>query len=459
MRRIAIVGAGQAGTLAAVGLATRGYEVSLFSDKTADEILERTKPTGTAYIFGDTVEVERRMGVDTYDDAVTGDAIHLYFSPKVGQELIQMGATLGDVSGKAVDVRLKSHDRMRQLEQLGADVVVEAVTPERLDEIARTHDLTFVAAGKADLASLFERDPGRSVYDAPQRFLGMVVVKGIPTDGTAFPNRIPGHVPVGFNFFGDVGEFFWVPFHLGGVGDCWNLVVEARPGKALDRFRDVSSAPEMVEAVKAIVRDFAPWDWQTMKDMEIADPSQAENLWLTGQFPPTVRRPVAQTVSGRAVMGLGDTSFAFDPIGGQGAGCGARQAGFYVDAIVERGEGPFDDAWMTETFERYFDHHGGWAYRFNNVLLEPVDKTGRTVLMSAFANQDVADRFFRAFNRPRDYFPWLEDYDAAIDWLSETAGIPGKRVARQGMLKVAKGQLRQKLRGRHFVYDEDLVAA
>ena len=93
------------------------------------------------------------------------------------------------------------------------------------------------------------------------------------------------------------------------------------------------------------------------------------------------------------------------------------------------------------------------------MLLEPVDKTGRTVLMSAFANQDVADRFFRAFNRPRDYFPWLEDYDAAIDWLSETAGIPGKRVARQGMLKVAKGQLRQKLRGRHFVYDEDLVAA
>ena len=38
-------------------------------------------------------------------------------------------------------------------------------------------------------------------------------------------------------------------------------------------------------------------------------------------------------------------------------------------------------------------------------------------------------------------------------------GIPGKRVARQGMLKVARGQLRQKLRGRHFVYDEDLVAA
>jgi 2-polyprenyl-6-methoxyphenol hydroxylase-like FAD-dependent oxidoreductase len=458
MRRVAIVGAGQAGTLAAVGLATRGYEVTLYSDRSAAEILERTKPTGTAYIFGDSVEVERRMGVDTYDHALDGDGIHLYFCPKVGTELIEMGATLDGATGRAVDVRLKSHDRMRQLEELGASVAVESVTPERLDEIAGANDLTLVSTGKADLASLFERDAERSVYDAPQRFLGMVVVKGIATDGTAFPNRLPGHTPVGFNFFGDVGEFFWVPFHAAGAGDCWNLVLEARPGKALDRYRDVSSAQEMVDAVKAIVRDFAPWDWQTMKAIEIASPSEAENLRLVAQFPPTVRRPVARTASGRPVMALGDTSFAFDPVGGQGAGCGVRQAGFTVDAIVERGDDPFDEAWMEETFEAFYDHHGGWAYRFNNVLLEPVDKTGRTVLMSAFADQNVADAFFRRFNRPRDYFPWLQEYPAAIDWLTETAGTSGKKVARRGLLKVARGQLRQKLRGRHFTYDEDVVA-
>jgi hypothetical protein len=370
-----------------------------------------------------------------------------------------MGAPLDGATGRAVDVRLKSHDRMRQLDGLGANVVIETVTRERLDEIADANDLTLVATGKADLASLFERDAERSVYDAPQRFLAMVVVKGIATDGTAYPNRLPGHTPVGFNFFGDVGEFFWVPFHAAGAGDCWNLVLEARPGKALDRYRDVSNAQEMVDAVKAIVRDFAPWDWQTMKEMEIADPAQAENLWLKGQFPPTVRRPVARTASGHAVMALGDTSFAFDPVGGQGAGCGVRQAGFTVDAIVERGDDPFDEAWMQRTFEGFYDEHGGWAYRFNNILLEPVDKTGRTVLMSAFANQDVADAFYRAYNRPKDYFPWEQEYPPAIDWLAATSGMPGKRVARRGLLKVAKGQLRQKLRRRHFRYDEDLVAS
>lgn len=460
MRRIAIVGAGQAGTLAGVGLATKGYEVTLYSDKSAQEILERTKPTGTAYIFADSVAVERKHGVETYEHAVDGDGIHLYFSPKVGQELIQMGAPLGDASGRAVDVRLKSYDRLKQLESLGASVVIENVTAERLDEIAGENDLTLVAVGKADMASLFERDAERSVYDAPQRYLGMLIVKGIPTDGSAFPNRLPGYTPVGFNFFGDQGEFFWVPFHHPTAGDCWNLVFEARPGGKFDRYREVSSAEEMLEAALGIIRDFAPWDWETMKNMELADssPQEKENLWLRGQFPPTVRKPAGRTASGHLVMGLGDTSFAFDPVAGQGAGCGVRQAGYYIDAVIERGDDPFDEAWVNETFEGFYDHHGGWAYTFNNILLEPVDDTGQAVLVSAFANQAVADRFFRTFNRPKEYFPWLKDYPAAMDWITETAGIPGKKVRRQGMLKVVRGQLKQKLRGRHFVYDRDLVA-
>lgn len=456
MTSVAIIGAGQAGSLAAVGLMNAGYDVTLYSDRTAESILNETAPTGTAYIFGDSVGVERKHGVETFEDvALPADGIHLYFNPKVGQELVQVSGALREHTGYAVDVRLKSATRMVQLENGGARVVIEHVTPERLDEIAGEHALTIVATGKADLARGFERDAKRSVYEAPQRYLAMLIVKNVATDGTGFPNRMPGYTPVCFNFFGDIGEFFWVPFYHKTQGKCWNLVLEAKTDSPLDTYRDVSSGDEMLERVREIVRTYAPWDWETMKGMELIDDD--DHPWLRGAFPPTVREPVAHTESGHAVWSLGDTSFAFDPIGGQGAGCGARQAGYYVDAVVERGEGPFDEDFMEQTFEGFYDWHGGPAYNFNNVLLEPLDAVGKLVVISAFGNARVAERFFQGFNRPWELYPMLTDKAAARGYVSEAAGGSWLGPNIKGTAKIIRGQLKQKIRGRHFIYDKDFV--
>jgi len=453
MARIAIVGAGQAGTLAAVGLMNGGHEVTLYSDRTADSILNETAPTGTAFMFGDSVAYERKLGVDTFEDrALLGNGIHLYFSPKVGQELIQIAAPLEEGAGYAVDVRLKSKSRMDQLEAGNANIVIQNITPEDLDQIAGANDLTIVATGKGSLAGLFERDPERSIYDAPQRYLGMVIVKGIPTDGTGFPNRLPGRVPVGFNFYADIGEFFWVPFYHKTQGKCWNLVIEAKTDGPLDTYRDVSSAEQMVEAVRGIVKEYAAWDWETMKDMELVDDDP--HCWLRGAVPPTVRKPVAHTSSGHAIWGLGDTSFAFDPIGGQGAGCGARQAGYYTDAISERDGGPYDEAFMVETYDGFQKWHGGPAYNFNNLLLEPLTSIGKMVLISAFGDQKASDRFFEGFNRPWDLYPMFTDKTAARNWVSEATGGSWRKANLKGVARIAKGQLKQKTTGRHFTYDD-----
>lgn len=454
MARVAVIGAGQAGTLMALGLHNKGHEVALYSDLTADEILDKTPPTGTAYIFGKSVDVERRNGIETFEDvAVPGNGIHLFFSPKIGTELIQVGATLGDATGYAVDVRLKSKQRMDQFEKDGGRLVIEKVTPESLDAIAAQNDLTVVSTGKAALAELFERDIERSVYKEPQRYLGMVIVTGIATDGTAFPHRLPGHTPVCFNFFGDSGEFFFVPYYHKTAGSSWNLVFEARPGGAFDIYREVSSGEEMLEKAKAIIREYAPWDWGTMKDMELV--SDDDHPWLRGQFPPTVRKPLGRTESGRPVMALGDTAYAFDPVGGQGAGCGVRQAGHYIDAIESRGDQPFDESWITETAESFYTAHGKPTYDFNNVLLEPLDKVGVTVMKAAFGSQPVADQFFRNFDEPACYWPWLKDAGAAKEWIAASSGESSGQVVRRGTLRIIKGQLRQRLKGRHFTYTQD----
>ena len=76
-----------------------GHEVTVYSDRTGESILNETHPTGTAFIFGDTVAYERKHGVDTFEDrALPADGIHLYFSPKVGQELaaIRYGNSLSE---------------------------------------------------------------------------------------------------------------------------------------------------------------------------------------------------------------------------------------------------------------------------------------------------------------------------------------------------------------------------
>ncbi len=54
-------------------------------------------------------------------------------------------------------------------------------------------------------------------------------------------------------------------------------------------------------------------------------------------------------------LGVADVVVANDPITGQGANAAAKCAAVYLDAIIARGAKPFDEVWMRETFDRYWD--------------------------------------------------------------------------------------------------------
>jgi hypothetical protein len=443
MHRVAVVGSGITGLLTAHGLRRAGMSVTLFSDRTAEQWVLGSKPTGTAGRFEPALSYERELGLAHWEaEARWIEGIHLTFCQVPGNRLVTLTGR-PDKPGLAIDVRLQSRRWMEDLEARGGKVVIEAVTPARLDAIAAEHDLTVVATGKAELSGLFERDPARSVYDRPQRNLAMMVVTG-PAFG--FPG-VP-FLPVKFNLFGTLGEAFWVPYHSR-HGACWNLLFEAKEGGPMDVFQGARSGREVVALGKQVIKELVPWDYAWAKDMELAD----EHGWLVGRVTPTVRRPVARLPSGRLVTGVGDTLMLMDPIAGQGANNGTKMARHFVERVVARGDLPFDEAWMTETFESFYLDHGRATYTFTSLLLEPMTAAGKELLIAQYGSdgvrhdgkQAIADAFCGNFPDPRRYTHLLTDTAATRRFIEEKTGQSWWRSVVPGALGVAKAQIRQML--------------
>src|SRR3569623_3648668 len=71
-RRIAIIGSGQAGLVAAHGLVRTGHEVKLYSDRSADAWLNESKPNGTAARFWPVHEYARELGLAHWAEEAPG---------------------------------------------------------------------------------------------------------------------------------------------------------------------------------------------------------------------------------------------------------------------------------------------------------------------------------------------------------------------------------------------------
>lgn len=434
MRKIAIVGAGQAGLQLGFGLLAKGYDVTLYSDRTSRQVLDG-RCTATAFLFHQAVEHERALGLNFWDAEVQpGEGVHLDYCPTPGNILVTVEGRFRR-PGMAIDQRLKFSRWMDEFEARGGRLIVRPMSVADVDSAAAEHDLTIVATGKGELSGIFERDAARSTHSRPARSLALFTVTGVEEW-----SHLSFH-PAKFTLVGSDGEIFWIPFHDKTAGPCWSLVFESKAGSRFDRFGSVRTGEDVIAAARQVVADVAPWELHRLAHVKLTDPL----AWAVGAITPTVRKPVAHLPSGRIALGLGDALVLNDPIAAQGANHASKAAHALGAEIVARGDRPFDAAWMSASFETFWQREARFMTRFSKLFLDPIEPPAQEILLAASRGSAVAEDFFEGFNAPHTLWPWIEDRRLARRRIAERTGLPWINTAVAARFSVLKGQVGQRL--------------
>src|SRR6266849_2778840 len=404
MKSVAIVGAGQSGLQLGLGLLGAGYQVTLCSDRPADEI-QNGRVMSSQCMFDSALEIERDLGLNYWEqECPKVEGIGFAVPDLVGGKVIDWAARL-DNFAQSVDQRLKIPRWMAEFQKRGGNLQIKAVGIDDLEGCARSHDLVIVASGKGAIGQLLERDTSRSPFSEPQRVLALTYVTGMRP-------REP-YPAVCFNLIPKVGEYFVFPA-LTTTGSCEIMVFEGIPGGPMDCWTDVKTPAEHLARSKWILDKFLPWEAARCPDIELTD----ENGVLTGSFTPVVRKPVAVLPSGRKVLALADAAVLNDPITGQGSNNAAKCADIYLQSILDHGDGKADPEWMQQTFDRYWSGYARWVTEWTNMLLNAPPHVSK-ILQSGARLKEVSGALVNGFDDPRSLFPWFMEAEAAGAFLEE----------------------------------------
>lgn len=406
MARIAIVGAGQAGLHLGIGLLMGGHAVTMISNRTADEI-ETGFVMSSQSMYGMALGFERQLGIDYWQHtAPPYSAAQMRLADSEGRVGLFWQGDM-DEPGQSVDQRIKMPRWMARFEELGGALVIEEADIPTLERLAQSHDLVVVASGKGDIGRLFERDPTRSPFTQPQRVLALTYVH-------RFSPR-PGKPAICININPGIGEFVSFP-GMTRDGPCEIFTIEAIPGGPMDVWADVRTAQDHLAVSERLLRDYFPIEAERIDGhLELTD----DKAVLRGRITPTTRHPVATLPSGKPVFGIADAVCVNDPITGQGSNNAAKCAKVYLDAILAH-EGPFDAAWMTATFETYWDY-ARYVVDYTNMTLTPPPPHMLAVLKAAESDPGIAQLMANSFNDPKSIAPWYYDPAAAEAFLASRA--------------------------------------
>jgi hypothetical protein len=394
MRKIAIVGAGQSGLQLALGLLKQGYEVTVVSNRTAEQV-RKGRVSSSQFMFHDSLQNERDLGINFWEEECpTTEGIAFAVPGPDGSPALFWDAKL-DHFGQSVDQRVKFSGWMEEFAKRGGNLIIQDAGIQELERYAETHDLLIVAAGKGEVARLFATQAAHTPFSAPMRALALTYVT----------NMVPRKpfTAVAFNLIPGVGEYFVFPA-LTTSGPCEIMVFEGVPGGPMDCWGDVKSPARHLQRSKEILQKFLPREAERCSKIELTDDLGT----LAGSFPPTVRMPICKLPSGRLAFGMADVVVLNDPITGQGSNTASKAAKVYMNRILEHGKKPFDAGWMQQTFDDFWDY-ARWVVKWTNSLLTPPPPHILQLMGVAGQVPALARRIGNAFNFPPDFNPWWFD--------------------------------------------------
>ena len=175
-KRIGIIGAGVAGLHLGLYLRQHDIDVTIISDRTAEQISKSRLPNTAAH-FAATIESEKMLGADHWSDPEFHYTCHNH-SFGGGPQRLEFCGTFTRPSC-AVDHRIYVPRLMEDFASRGGTIEVKAVDALDLGLLAQRFDLLVVASGRGKLAQTFECVAGGSPYDRPQRRLLAGLFSGI----------------------------------------------------------------------------------------------------------------------------------------------------------------------------------------------------------------------------------------------------------------------------------------
>ncbi len=395
MRTIAIVGAGESGAQLALALQRSGHSVTLFSDRSAQQI--RTGSiTSSQCVFSSSLRVQQPLeipGATTAQMGITG--LHLNIAAGQGREETDWQGML-DRPALSVDQRVKCAHWIETFIGRGGDFRIEKLSVRRLEELAALFDLVVVGTGKGELGQVFSTDRAKSPFDRPQRAVAVTYVT--PEHGTGDREDAS---KIRMSMVPGVGEFFTFP-GLSVAGPCQMMVFEGLPGGPMDCWDGVNTAEEHLEMSMEILRRHFPHEYPRFEGSALNDPGAA----LRGRINPVVRSAVGVLPGGRPVMGLGDAIMLNDSLTGQGSNNATLAADHYARAIDARGDEDFDSAWMLRTFDEFWRGWGQFSTVWTNSMLRERKPWQLEILAKAQQHDSLAAALANGFDDPRTLFPW-----------------------------------------------------
>ncbi|GAA4360763.1 flavin reductase [Paeniglutamicibacter cryotolerans] len=414
MRTIAIVGAGESGAQLALSLQRSGHNVTLFSDRSAQQIRSGSI-TSSQCVFSSALRVQQPLeipGAVTTELGITG--IRLSIKGTDGREGIDWQGTL-DNPALSVDQRVKCAHWIETFIGRGGDFRIEKLSVRRLEEVAALFDLVVVGTGKGELGQIFVTDRAKSPFDRPQRAVAVTYVRPAQS---AIEGADPSQIRM--SMVPGVGEFFTFP-GLSTQGPCQMMVFEGLPGGPMDCWDTIDSPEGHLSTSLGILNEHFPHEYVRFAGSTLNDPGAG----LRGRITPVVRSAVGTLPGGRTIMGIGDAIMLNDPLTGQGSNNATLAADHYARAIDARGDEPFDDAWMLHTFDEFWRGWGQFSTVWTNSMLRERKDWQLELLGKAQRHDSLATALANGFDDPRMLFPWWFEPEEAAAFSERAAAEEG----------------------------------